>query len=197
MIKTQDVRDFFDRLAPDWDGDNEKDPEKLGRILDLAGIKKGAAVLDVACGTGVMIPFYLEREASRITAVDLSPEMARLTREKFPDPRVKVFCADAESFSTEERYSNIVVFNAFPHFPDGKRLIAHLTSLLAPGGVCIVAHDATREEIDAHHRGCASHVSCGLPPAEDLAGVFRESGLIGVIAVSDEGIYVVAGKKDK
>ena len=148
MIDTQDVRDFFDRLAPGWDEDNEKDREKIGRILDLAEIGRGSAVLDVACGTGVMLPFYLERGVNSVTAVDLSPEMARIAREKYPDPRVKVLCADAGAFLPEERYSNIVVFNAFPHFPDGAKIIAHLSGLLAPGGVLAVAHDATREEID-------------------------------------------------
>ena len=56
----------------------------IGQILDNAGIRPGVSVLDVACGTGVLIPDYLKRGAAQITAIDIAPEMVRIAREKIP-----------------------------------------------------------------------------------------------------------------
>ena len=193
MIKTQEVRDFFDRLAPDWDLGNEKDDAKIGGILDLADVGAGACVLDVACGTGVLIPYYLSRGVKTVTGVDLSPEMARLAREKHRDERVRILCADAVTADLPGPFGRIVVFNAFPHFPEPERLVSRLVSLLAPGGRLTVAHDASRETINACHDGSAKSVSVGLMPAGELARIFRNAGLTDVSFVSDEDVYVVTG----
>ena len=40
-----------------------QEPEVINRILDLAQIRQGVRVLDVACGSGVLFPYFLERGA--------------------------------------------------------------------------------------------------------------------------------------
>ena len=76
MIDKRDVQAFFDRLAPDWDAGMVRNEAVIARILDNAGVCEGCTVLDVACGTGVLFGDYVKRGAARVTAVDLSPEMA-------------------------------------------------------------------------------------------------------------------------
>ena len=76
MIDKRDVQAFFDRLAPDWDAGMVRNEAVIARILDNAGACEGCTVLDVACGTGVLFGDYVKRGAARVTAVDLSPEMA-------------------------------------------------------------------------------------------------------------------------
>ena len=76
MIDKRDVQAFFDRLAPDWDAGTVRNEAVIARILDNAGVCEGCTVLDVACGTGVLFGDYVKRGAARVTAVDLSPEMA-------------------------------------------------------------------------------------------------------------------------
>ena len=46
----------------------EKDDSKMNEILDVAKISSGKSVLDIACGTGVMIDYYIERNVSKVTA---------------------------------------------------------------------------------------------------------------------------------
>ena len=96
MIRREDLIAYFDALAPTWDDNTVRCEEKIRFILDRAGIRPGAKVLDVACGTGVMIPYYLEREAASVTAVDISPEMIRIARSKFPQEEVRLICGDIE-----------------------------------------------------------------------------------------------------
>ena len=76
MIDKRDVQAFFDRLALDWDAGMVRNEAVIARILDNAGVCEGCTVLDVACGTGVLFGDYVKRGAARVTAVDLSLEMA-------------------------------------------------------------------------------------------------------------------------
>ena len=195
MIQTNDVIEFFDRLAPDWDADMVRSDAVIAKILDNAEVSAGKSVLDVACGTGVLIPDYLARGVSGVTAIDISPEMARIAQEKFAgQENVTVLCADAETADFGGKFDCIVVYNAFPHFPDPERLVRRLADLLEEGGVLTVAHGSSRETIDAHHLGSARHVSNGLMPAADLAELF--AGVLRVTAVvEDDRMYQVAGKK--
>ena len=189
------VIEFFDRLAPQWDAEMIRSDEIIGIILDNAGVNEGKDILDVACGTGVLIPDYLKRNVASVTAIDISPRMAELARKKFPQEKVEVLCGDVEETDFEGQFDCIVVYNAFPHFPDPERLIARLTSLLKPGGIVTVAHGMSREKIDGHHSGMASMVSRGLMSAEDLAAIFSR-GLTVTTLLSDDRMYQVAGKKE-
>ena len=119
MVDPNRVAAFFDRLAPRWDADMIRDDAVIGTILDNAQVRSGAHVLDVACGTGVLIPDYLARNVASVTAIDLSPEMARIAADKFRDAKnVTVLCGDAAGRDYERRFDCIVVYNAFPHFAD-------------------------------------------------------------------------------
>ena len=192
MIDRQEVIAFFDKLAPGWDADMIRSDAVIGRILDRAGVAAGCRVLDVACGTGVLIPDYLARGVKSIVGVDISPCMIKIASGKFSSDSVKFICGDAETAELGSGYDVIVVYNAFPHFSDGAALIRRLSSLLKPGGRLTVAHGMSRAAIDAHHRGAASRVSNGLMPAEDLAKLFAES-LTVTDVISDDTMYQVVG----
>ena len=73
--------------------------------------------------------------------------------------------------------------------------IRHLASLLKPGGTLTVAHGMSREKIDAHHHGAASHVSNGLMPAANLAEIFSKYMTV-ISVVSDEKMYQVTGERE-
>ena len=94
MIDKQDVIRFFDRCAPSWDSELIRDDEIIKKILDNGGVKEGADVLDVACGTGVLFPDYLSRGVGSVTGIDISPEMAKIAAGKFPADKVNVICGD-------------------------------------------------------------------------------------------------------
>lgn len=85
-IDKKNVVEFFDALAAGWDQDLVVDEDKINGILDAAGIKSGVRVLDVACGTGVLFPFYARRQVKEVLAVDISPEMVKIAAGKAPPP---------------------------------------------------------------------------------------------------------------
>ncbi len=194
MIEKKEVIEFFDRLAPGWDAEMIRSDEIINTILDNANVTEGKDILDVACGTGVLISDYLKRNVASVTGIDISPKMAEIAGAKFPQPEVTILCDDVETTAFDRQFDCVVVYNAFPHFPDPERLIARLAELLKPGGTLTVAHGMSREKIDAHHHGTASHVSNGLMPAEDLAAIFGKHLSITTV-ISDERMYQVVGKK--
>ena len=193
MIETKEVIEFFDRLASGWDAEMVRSDEIIRIILDNAGVTAGKNVLDVACGTGVLVPDYLKRGVASVTGIDISPKMVEIARGKFPQESVTILCGDVETAAFDRQFDCIVVYNAFPHFPDPERLIRTLAGLLTPGGALTVAHGMSREKIDAHHHGSASHVSNGLMPAEDLAAIFQTVLNVTVIR-SDERMYQIVGR---
>lgn len=93
MIDKQDVIRFFDRCAPSWDSELIRDDEIIKKILDNGGVKEGADVLDVACGTGVLFPDYLSRGVGSVTGIDISPEMAKIAAGKFLPTRLTLSAA--------------------------------------------------------------------------------------------------------
>ena len=192
-MKQQDVIEFFDQAAAGWDAQLRRNEPVIARILDNAGVRSGVRVLDVACGTGVLIPDYLQRGAAQVTAIDISPEMARIAAAKFTgEPRVQVLCGDVEETVFPETFDVVMVYNAFPHFPDPARLMARLASLVRPGGRLSVAHGMSRAAIDSHHSGAAHPVSNGLMHEDALRALLTPYCDVD-ICISDERMYQVAG----
>lgn len=194
MIDKKDVIEFFDRCASGWDSEMIRSDEIIGIILDNAEIVRGKKVLDVACGTGVLIGDYLKRDVSSVTAIDISGEMIEHAKAKFVDGRVSFICGDAENTELENDFDAVVIYNAFPHFSQPEKLIERLSALLKPGGTLTVAHGMSRKKIDAHHHGAAAHVSVGLPEAEAVAAMFAEYLKV-TKTIDNDMMYQVVGKK--
>ena len=189
-MEKKDIAEFFDRCAPWWDDDMIRNESIIAQILDNGGIRENMDVLDVACGTGVLFPDYLKRNVASVTGIDISPEMAKIAAAKFPE--VNVICGDVETTAFDRQFDVIMVYNAFPHFPDPARLIGVLAKLLKPGGRLSVAHGMSRAALTDHHAGRASKVSIDLLHEKDLAALFEPYFDVEVI-ISNDRMYQVAG----
>ncbi len=194
MILKEDVIQFFDSYAPRWDQEMIKCDRKINLILDNVGVKAGKKVLDVACGTGVLIPYYLGQEVGSVLGVDISPKMIEIAKSKFDNENVSFLAADVENAEIDRDFDVIVVYNAFPHFQDGDRLVKCLTGHLKEGGKLTIAHGASRERIDAHHSGAACKVSNGLMEADKLSDIFAKYLKVTTV-ISDSEMYQVVGEK--
>ena len=191
-MEQQDVIRFFDRCAPSWDVGLVRNEAVISAILDNAGVQAGTDVLDVACGTGVLFPDYLKRGVASLTAIDISPEMVKLARQKYP--KVCVLCGDVEQTVFDQCFDVIMIYNAFPHFPDPARLIGCLARWVKPGGRLSVAHGMSREMLNHHHSGTASRVSVDLLEENELAALFAPYFDVDTV-ISDERMYQVAGRR--
>ena len=191
----REVSAFFDSLADSWDDDMIKFQWKIDEILDVAKVTEGKTVLDVACGTGVLIPDYLRRNVKKCVAVDISERMIEIAKNKFSlYDNVEFLCADAEQYDFTEMFECIVIYNAFPHFADREQLFENLSKCLEKGGRITIAHGMSREALIKHHSGSAEKVSTILPEAEELAEIMKAYFITDTIISTDE-VYIVSGEK--
>ena len=190
-MEKKTIAEFFDKCAPWWDADMVRNEPVIARILDNGGIREGTEVLDVACGTGVLFPDYLARGAS-VTGIDISPEMVKIAQSKFP--QVEVLLGDVEETAFGRQFDAVMVYNAFPHFPDPAALIRTLANLVKPGGRLSVAHGMSRAALQSHHAGRASQVSIDLIHEEDLKALMEPWFEVDTVISTGE-MYQVAGTR--
>ena len=146
-----DVAAYFDARADVWDATCKLRANTARRLRQLLPDLADATVIDVACGTGVMVDFYLAERAAHVTAIDISPKMCEIAARKFAgDDRVDVVCGDILTADLQPA-DCVVIYNAYPHFPDKAALVDKAYDLLVPGGVCLIAHGMGREELNGHH----------------------------------------------
>ncbi len=190
-MNKKEITDFFDKLAPFWDEDQSINKEIIGLIFEKGGIEKDRHILDVACGTGVLFPEYIRRGV-RLTAIDISPEMVKKAEEKFP--YADVICGDAEEYAFGKKFDAVMIYNAFPHFVNSKKLFENLASALKDKGRITVAHGMSERALQECHSGAAKNVSLPLPSKEKLSLIMSEYFDVD-FTVSDERMYMVTGTK--
>lgn len=188
----KEVIAFFDTLASFWDDMQVRKEEVIDFILTKGAVTKGADVLDVACGTGVLFPDYLQKEVASVTGIDISNEMLKVAKDKFP--QVRLICDDAENYDFKDKYDVIMIYNAFPHFPNPQNLLLNLSKALKDGGRLTVAHGISEKELAKCHSGSARNVSVPLVKKEVLAEMMKPYLDVDVL-ISDEKMYMVSGVK--
>lgn len=191
-MNKHEITVFFNQLAPEWDAHLVTNDAVIAAILNAAGVTENSVVLDVACGTGVLFPYYLKRNVSRIIGVDISAEMVHRAAEKFHEVRLEVLCGDIETIPVHRQCDCCVVYNAFPHFEDPARLAARLAEWVHIGGRFTVAHGMSMEALHRHHAGRADSVSRKMLAPDELAEVFAPWFDVDV-KISDSEKYIVSG----
>ncbi len=191
-MNKEKIKEFFDNLAPNWDNEPICEKEILDTILNNAGVSNGIDVLDVGCGTGVLFPCYYERNVKSLTAIDLSSEMVKIAQSKAP--KAKIICNDAENIEFDNQFDVVMIYNAFPHFPNPEKLIKNLSKAVKSGGKLSIAHGMSKNDLDEIHERSANHVSLILPEAEELAKILEKHFKIETI-ISNEKMYQIVGTK--
>lgn len=104
----------------------------IAPLLDGAGVRAGARVLDVACGPGHVAAAAAARGA-RVTGVDLSAEMVGAAARAHPAIRFRA--GDAEALPFDAAGFDAVVCNfGLGHFPRPEVALGEMARVLAPGG---------------------------------------------------------------
>ncbi len=191
-MEKQDIINFFDNMAESWDSAHINKDVIIEKIFNNGGVESNKDILDVACGTGVLFPVYLKKNVNSLTGIDISPEMVKIANKKFPE--IEIVCGDAEEYHFDKKFDVIMIYNAFPHFPNPENLIKNLARFLKDNGRISIAHSMSRAQLQKHHSGSAAKISLELPSAEDLAEILRPYFKVDII-ISDDEMYQVSGMK--
>lgn len=194
MNETEQTKAFFNRLAGSWDQNCNHDPQKLAAIVTLADIKKGARVVDIACGTGVLFNEILSREPSELLGIDLSDQMIAVAKSKFHDGRLRLLATDLFDV-TETGFNVATIYSAYPHFPDKQALAKKVADVLAPSGRIMIAHSESKEAINSRHQEAeVSRLSDELLSAKLEAEHFSAFFNVDILVDTSE-MYLISGVK--
>jgi SAM-dependent methyltransferase len=131
---------FWDAMAGTFDDEPDhgmRDPlvrAAWARRLRAWLPEPGQDVLDLGCGTGSMALLAAE-QGHRVTALDLSPRMARLAGAKLADTDARVLVGDAARPPVAAgRFDVVLVRHVLWTLPDPAAVLRRWARLLRPGG---------------------------------------------------------------
>ncbi len=182
-------REYFNDLAARWDS-LPSPPDlalKAGRFVERARVDQARRILDLGCGTGILVGELLSAHPSLIALVeaDFAHAMLRENAAKHRDGRVYRVCADANAPPFPDASFDLVLcFGVLPHLGDARTALERLWRLLAPGGALAVGHLMGSDQLNAFHASLGGPVASDyLPPAPRLAQALR---LLGAARVTEE-----------
>lgn len=193
-----DCREFFNKKAATWNQTVHHDTRKINALLDMVGIYKGFRILDVGCGTGILVPFLMERvgQEGLVTCIDISDQMIRIAREKYKYPNLSFVVDDIHNAKLDGKYHVAVCYSAFPHFEDKKTALLNIRGLLHQEGKLAIMHSQGRNQINNLHRrvggGLEKHL---LPPSGELERLMAECGIQPLLSIDNQEVYLVVGQK--
>lgn len=180
------VKAFFDERAAQWDTMiSAGHGMRLERLLAPLPLKPSARVLDVGCGTGVLLPILAQRldEQGCVVCIDLSGAMMRETLQRIrtlhPRPRCLPVQADVTAAPFPEGVFDWVICNScFPHFQDQQQALLEMARLLRPDGTLVVCHSESRDAINTLHRNVGGIVGGHeLPDDDTFRKLVHKAGL--------------------
>jgi ubiquinone/menaquinone biosynthesis C-methylase UbiE len=136
MNETDRVRRIMDKEAPRYDRQMNFCDRRLfpgGREWIVGGAE--GDILEIAVGSGRNLPLY--PAGTKLTAVELSPEMLKLAREKADAAAAEVDLrlGDAQALDfPDQSFDTIVCCLALCTIPDPNRAVREAHRVLRPGG---------------------------------------------------------------
>ncbi|MEK6373691.1 MAG: class I SAM-dependent methyltransferase [Acidobacteriota bacterium] len=175
MKSADEVRRDFDRIArASAAGADALGPHE-GSLLDL--VTPCESALDAGCGSGA-VARRLAARCRRVDAVDLSPEMIRVARERSAArPNVEFHVGDVRDWLRDAARYDCITSMAVLHHMDAREVVPLLVRALRPGGLLLLVDILTRRgllHLPLNAAGwVASHFKHG---SSELRRAWREHG---------------------
>jgi ubiquinone/menaquinone biosynthesis C-methylase UbiE len=133
MKDTKDVK--FDKMAANYDkGIAGKASKKFYKLL-LKQIElcQGATILDVGCGTGIILKNLSDRADINGYGIDVEENMIIEAKQKCPD--MDIFVSDCIKTPFADNHFDIITScMAYHHFADKKGFAKEASRIIKPGG---------------------------------------------------------------
>jgi ubiquinone/menaquinone biosynthesis C-methylase UbiE len=196
----------FEEMAPDYDQSGPAFFTHFGkRLVDVAGIRPGDRVLDVATGRGaVLLPAAAAvTETGSVSGIDLTEAMVRATtadleRRQITNASVQIMDAEQLDFSSGAFDAVLCGFGVM-FFPRLQMALAEFRRVLTPGGTLAVSTfrlmntlTPAIEPILREHEGAIQRpLTQQLATTDELHEALAESGFedVKVRTESFEAIY--------
>ncbi|WP_435258211.1 class I SAM-dependent DNA methyltransferase [Thioclava sp. FR2] len=162
----------YDASAHAWDVERQgRFPERFLIQRLVAGLPRGAAVLDLGCGSGQPIAAFLAEQGFLVTGVDFSARMLALAAARLPAQRF--VRQDMRMLSLGQRFQAVVAWDSFFHLWASEQLvlIPRIAEHLCAGGLFLFTCGP-----DAARRGAGWPAGLSFTPlcrGKDMPMVWR------------------------
>jgi len=134
---TSKISGYYNNYSISYERERRKGYYSLINDLEFQKIKPftaGARILEVGCGTGLILERTAQRTSS-VIGIDISEGMLEVCHKK----GLQVLQASATSLPFDDNYFDLVYsFKVLPHVPDIKSALAEITRVTKPGGRMIL-----------------------------------------------------------
>jgi demethylmenaquinone methyltransferase/2-methoxy-6-polyprenyl-1,4-benzoquinol methylase len=226
-VVTSTARELFAPLGPTYDRWSAvlsfgQDPRWRRFLVSRVDAGPGDTVLDVAAGTGLVTRELVRQRGCRVVALDQSPEMLSVARERTRGLDVEIVEGRAEALPFEDaRFDGLTFTYLLRYVDDPAGTLRELVRVVRPGGSLAMLEFAVPR--GAARLAWETWVRAGLPIAgraispgwrevgrflgpsirsfyerhPDPAALFREAGVVdvGVRRMSLGGGVVVWGRR--
>lgn len=165
------------------------------RVIELAGLRQGEHVLDVACGTGLVTfrAAALVGPPGQVLATDISDAMVTSLQEQAGErgfSNVNAVRVDAEALDVPEgSFDAALCALGLMYVPDPQAALSQILKALKPGGRAVVAVWGARANcgwadifpiVDARVQSEVCPMFFQLGTGDQLADTMRSAGFTGV-----------------
>jgi len=193
-------REYFNSKAAIWDSlATPEERDKLESIIKGLNLSPGGTVLDVGCGTGILIPYLLAAvgPAGRVAALDIAETMLKQAKSKGFPANVAFICADVMGIPfPAATFDEVICNSAFPHFPQKPEALKEMARVTKPGGRVIICHPAARETINNLHSSLGGVVAGDqIPSRKEMVALLAAAGLVNIEVNGGPDYYLALGAK--
>ncbi|MGY1640996.1 methyltransferase domain-containing protein [Geodermatophilus sp. SYSU D00703] len=163
-------------------------------LLDVADVRPGQAVLDVACGTGIVARTAADRLGGNglVAGLDLNEAMLAVARRVRPDLQWRQGDVAAMPFADSE-FDAVLCQMALMFFPDRAAALREMARVARPGGVVAVCVPAALPDQPAYAPFVDMVVAHAGDDARPLLGTYWSCGDLDALraTLTDAGLTVV------
>lgn len=193
-------RDFFDKHAECWDEQYSQDiASQIEELIQRFDLREGKRVLDVGCGTGILLSYLSEKvkEEGSVFALDFSWNMIFKAKKTKQKSHIHFINAEVEALPLRDHiFDYVTCLDTFAHIIDQKKAVYEMGRALKKGGKLFIAHTLGKKELAEYHRMAGVEVEHDtLPEDVKMREMMKNAGLKDIKIVDQPDLYLASGKK--
>lgn len=111
------------------------------KIVRLLEPKQNSSLLDVGCGSGILIKYLLDaNRGMKLFGLDITPKMVEVAKRKFANnPSVEITLGSAVKMPYKDNsFDYVTCASSFHHHPDPLKSAKEMVRVLKPGGKLLI-----------------------------------------------------------
>lgn len=139
----EEVRQFWDSVSPIYESSNSKvgyvHIQRFEKALEFGDVKPGQTILNIWSRTGSLIPYIRKQPNINLHNREVSPKMAEIAKNKFPEENFKLTDLKDLSDFSDNTFDRIFSLETLEHTPEPLKLLQEFNRTLKPGGILIMS----------------------------------------------------------